>query len=284
MRLAVLLHGMPRYLEDGAWWMRNKVFNGNDRLKVDYFVNVWNDGSENLHDRIVKAYNPVQIQISNYDEHYNNLRNEIQHLNENCQLQHLLPDHLRYNVLQQYSGDNSFARNFWGQFLSCDLMTKMTGDLTGQYDIICRTRTDVAFNPMHEVHWLKTFHNIYKNPQLTDKVFSDWMFVKAGNPYVGDFAFFSRPEIWYNYTKNFRQNIVDLCTKDKLLWWNDNMHETEVMPFPHKTWMHLSQYSNTDWLSFAVTWPTPYGSTLFRQPIVPNETYQSLVSKYSQHG
>ena len=108
------------------------------------------------------------------------------------------------------------------------------------------------------------------------------MYVKNGHAYVGDFAFWTKPSTWYNYTKNMRKNCLDLATVQKLLWYNCNLGEE--MPFPHHTWMYLSQFSKTDWLSFSVVWPTPYSSALIRHPVqIKQESYESLKKQFDHH-
>ena len=286
MRLAVLLHGQPRHLEQGAWWFKNRVFPEHFKhIQVDYYCCFWHDSTPDLEQRVQDAYNPVQMSFHHYDEHINKFIEDVQYENKHCGEKQLLPQQIKTNVLLDVDKHHmsSFARNFWGQFLSCDLMTKMVGDLSGKYEVVCRTRSDIAFNPMGEEHWMRAFHNMYKNNIFDDKLLSDWLYVKSGNAYVGDFAFWGKPATWYNYTKDFYNNCVKLATVDKLMWYG--CHLEYEMPFPHKTWMYLSQYSYTDWLSFAVVWPTPYASTLIRQPLdMSQETYQSLATKFAQHG
>ena len=53
MRIAILLHGQPRHLEQGAWWFKNRVFPEHfKRLKVDYYTCLWDDGSGMLSHRV----------------------------------------------------------------------------------------------------------------------------------------------------------------------------------------------------------------------------------------
>jgi len=285
MKIAILLHGQPRYLEEGAWWFQNRVFPQHlNQLEVDYYCCFWHDGSPNLEQRVKEAYNPVQVSLHDYDTHINNFIDQIHQANENCSVKDLLPKSIRENVLcdseKQYL--SQYCLNFWGQFLSCDLMTKMTGDLSNKYQIVCRTRSDVVFNSMTQENWMSLFRNLYRNNVFDNKILSDWMYVKNGHAYVGDFAFWTKPSTWYNYTKNMRKNCLDIATVHKLMWYN--CHLGEEMPFPHHTWMHLSQFSKTDWLSFSVVWPTPYGSALIRHPVqIKQESYESLKKQFDHH-
>ena len=49
MKIAILLHGQPRYLEEGAWWFKNRVFPEHlNQLDVDYYCCFWHDDSTNL--------------------------------------------------------------------------------------------------------------------------------------------------------------------------------------------------------------------------------------------
>lgn len=285
MRIAVLLHGQPRHLEQGAWWFKNKVFPSHFKnLQVDYFAAFWDDGSDDLRYRIEKTYNPTRYHIYNYDDWFERIKHDIKSRNEHNKVVDLLAPKVQYNVMLMGDEHSKFARNFWGQFISCGLVSQLTGDLSNEYDIVIRTRSDVAFRPMSERLWLEAFENMHRNPVFDNKILADWMYIKHGVGFVGDFAFFAKPDAWHKYTKNMYKNCVSLATDDCLLWYDEHYNESQAVQFPHKTWTNLSILSETDWLSFHVVWPTPYASTVIRGTYdMTRETYDTLADKFHQH-
>ena len=58
MRIAVLMSGQPRHMEQSAWWWQNRIFPQNFKnLHVDYFLNLWDDGTNNLGTKAKQLYN-----------------------------------------------------------------------------------------------------------------------------------------------------------------------------------------------------------------------------------
>lgn len=285
MKIAILLTGQPRHLEEGAWWFKNRVFPQHfQNIQVDYYCCFWDDKSPDLADRIKRAYNPVKFEIHNYRNTIIEFRNEVDEFYKDNPEYNLdkLDEQITSNVCLR-AQDSAFANNFWGMFLCIDKATKMTGDLSSQYEIVIKTRADVIMNPMAEKYWLDSFKNIYRNTKVFgDKIMADFLYIKQGIPFIGDFAFFAKPKNWYNYTKNFRENCLKLATVDNMHWYNERW--TSEVPFPHKTWMYLSYYSGASWLSWHVVWPTPYANTLIRLPNLNMEehTYDSLVKIFWQ--
>jgi hypothetical protein len=162
-------------------------------------------------------------------------------------------------------------------------MTELVGDLSDSYDIVIKTRSDAIFFDMSENLWITALGNINRNPWLRDKMFSQWMYVNRGIPYLGDFVFFANPATYYKFSSNLEQHCFKLATTDKALW-----KELEVSNFehpPHWIWPKLSLYSHSDWLSFAVVWPTPFNATLVREyhNNILSETYKSLDFKFHEY-
>ena len=287
MRIAILLTGQPRHLEQGAWWFKNRVFPYHFRhINVDYYCCFWDDKSPDLKERIQRAYNPVKYEIHNYKDNIVQFRKEVDEFYEENPGYNLdkLNHQITNNVCLRAGFESSFANNFWGMFLCIDKATQMMGNVSDDYDIIIKTRSDVAMNPMSEKHWIDSFKNIYRNSKVFgDKILSDFLYIKNGLPFIGDFAFFTKPKNWYNYTKDFKANCLKLATVDNMHWYNENW--TYDVPFPHKTWVYLSYYTATSWLSWHVVWPTPYGNTLIRDPntIMEQQNYDSLVKIFWDH-
>lgn len=282
MRVAVLLSGQPRQLEQGAWWFKNRVFPPNKNIHVDYFCYFWDDGDPNLNTRIVNTYNPVRHFVQNYDSVINEFISKVQtYNNDNLdQLTHV-PDKFREVHLFHSNEISNYAKNIWGQYLASDKMQKMVGDLKN-YDIVIKTRSDVAFNNMEERFWLDSFKNIHRNPIFDDKMFAPWLYVDSGIPYFSDFAFISKPHVWHNFSKNIQEHCVKLATVDNKLW-----YELAVSDFPHHPhwiWNKLCGYSKTNMLSYSVVWPMPFDCKLIRYPdAVENMTFQSINQRFDQY-
>ena len=287
MKIAVLLHGQPRHLEQGAWWFKNKVFPEHFKnMQVDYFGAFWTDGTRDLRQRIENTYNPVRYHVFNYEEYWRKFYNQCNEYHKDNDISNFLPGHIRHNVLcvDDIHNVSKFQKNFWGQFISAGLVTNLTGNLSSEYDIVIRTRTDVAFKPMSEKLWIDTFNNMNTNPTFDNKIFADWMHVQHGRGLLGDFAFFSKPDVWYNFAKNIHNNCLSIATENCLLWYDETLEKEKSTLFPHKAWTNLSVISHTDWLSFHVVWPSPYASTLIRGDYnIQEETFDTLVQKFWDH-
>lgn len=284
MRVAVMLTGQPRFLAQGAWWMRNRVFPAHyQNLKIDYYCYFWDDGSTDLEQRIVKAYAPVKYKIASYDEVILNFKNKITTYNTaNPQYAELAELHIHENILYNTPHVTKWGVNFWGQYFATGGITELVGDLSGQYDIVIKTRSDAIFNPLSESHWGSCFKNMYANPVFRDKMFAPWMHIEHGIPHMGDFAFISKPDLFYQFSKNIHNNCFDLATKDKSLF-----YELNVANHPHVAhwvWNKISNYSRSNWLSFAVVWPTPFNITLLRQENnIQTVRYDELLRQFNNY-
>ena len=284
MRIAVLISGQPRFLYEGSSWFKHKVFPQSPRIQVDYYCHFWDNGDPNLERIVQETFNTVKCKIENYDDAVHEFVNTVR--DRNSELPdyewNYVPENKRF-LLYEGSEVGTYARNFWGMFLATQALTDMTGDLTGQYDVVIKTRSDVALNNMNEVHWLKAFHNMLRNPTFNDKMLAQWMYVHNGVPYIGDFCFISKPDAWYKYSNNIKNNCIKLMTEDKVLW-----KEIEISGFTelaHWCWAKTSMYSKTDWLSFAVVWPTPFNATLIREHKnnILQESFRSLQDAFNAH-
>lgn len=262
MRVAVLLTGQPRHLEQGAWWFKNRVFPHGCGMDVDYYCYFWDNGNPSLSQEIEQTYSPVRYHIQNYNEVIEHFIDQVQSRNKHFNWSNV-PEKFQnvhlFNVDKPYISD--YSKNIWGQYLCASKITKMVGDLS-DYDIVIRTRSDVAFNNMDMRFWQDAFTNIYRNPIFDDKMFLPWLYVDSGIPLFSDFAFISKPQVWYQYNKDIEENCIRLATKDKALW-----YELEVSNFsqpPHWIWNKLAMYSKTNMLSFSVVWPMPFDCKLIR--------------------
>jgi len=272
MRIAVLVTGQPRFFEEGAWWFKNRVFPDHyGNLKVDYYCYFWHDGSPDLEFRIVNAYTPVIYQIVDYKPVIDNFLLLINEYNsKNTQYAELA---VCKGILYDTQDLTSWGRNFWGQYIATNGITNLVGDLTEKYDIVIKTRSDAVFNILSEQDWFNCFSNIHNNPALKDTMFAPWMKCINGVSVMGDFAFISKPNLFYQFSKNIYTNCVDLATKDKALFYELKIAERRNdIGVAHWLWNKISNYSKSNWLSLTTVWPTKFSVTLLRE----NQNIQSV--------
>lgn len=281
MRIAVVLTGQPRYLEQSAWWWNNKVFVKEfKRLHVDYFCQFWDDGSENLSQRIQDLYNPKQFVINDYDAALHSFRNKIKNENDNCNDWHLVPDVIKDNVCFYGNELSTYGYNFHGMFLSNAYAAKAFGELS-DYDVVIKTRSDAVFNPMLEHQWLSVFHNMHRNPVFNENIFSPWLRIKQGAPFFGDLAFIGKPKLMHQFIHNMDEHLFKICTHDKHLF--GELLVNNYGPVAHWLWSRLSLYSKTDWLAFSVVWPVPFNVVLIRNnENITDKNFDYLVLRYNE--
>ena len=277
MRIAVLVTGQPRFIEDGAWWFKNRVFPDHyGKLKVDYYCHFWDDGSPDLESRIVNAYTPVKYQIVDYNPVIDNFLLLINEYNsKNTHDAELASCDVCKSILYDTQGLTSWGRNFWGQYIATNGITNLVGDLTEKYDIVIKTRSDAVFNVLSEQDWYNCFSNIHNNPAFNNTMFAQWMHVRHGIPYIGDLAFISKPNLFYQFSKNIYTNCVDLATKDKALFYELIIAERQNS-IHHWLWNKISNYSKSNWLSGTTMWPTKFSVTLLRE----NQNIQSVTYSF----
>jgi len=265
MRIAVLITGQARHVQQSGFWNREKVFPktcGN--LKVDYYVYLWDDGSDDLADRIVNAYDPVKFEIGNYDEAFHSHRHQVRQANADATDWDLTSENIRHLICYQGENYDNYAYNFPGMYLASARGARMAGPLS-EYDIVIKTRTDNIFNNIPERQWLQLFNNMYKNSVFSDNIFTPWLKIKNGLPFFGDFCFIGKPDLMHNFLKNMDNELIKLSSTDKHLL-SDFLVNPEI-PFEHWLWSRYSVYSKTDWLSISVVWPTAFGCTLLRKDV-----------------
>ena len=265
MRIAVLITGQARHLQQSGFWNREKVFPKTfNNLKVDYYVYLWDDGSDDLADRIVKAYDPVKFEIGDYNEAFHSHRHQVKQANADATDWGLTSENIQHLVCYQGENYDNYAYNFPGMYLASARGARMAGPLS-EYDIVIKTRTDNIFNNIPERQWIQLFNNMYKNSVFSDNIFTPWLKIKNGLPFFGDFCFIGKPDLMHNFLKNMDNELIKLSSTDKHLL-SDFLVNPEI-PFEHWLWSRYSVYSKTDWLSISVVWPTAFGCTLLRKDV-----------------
>ena len=259
MRVAVLITGLPRFLEQGSYRLK-KIFE-NCNFTVDYYCHFWDNYEPNLNTEIEKYYNPVKKNITKYDSYITNIINIIKDKNAHCNLLHLFNDNFQntflFKPLLEYIG--SYSKNIYGQYLSCFLGSKLIN--YDNYDIIIKTRSDVILKPIIPKKLEQCLQNILINPYFNNCIFPVWLKGTSQGVLFGDFCFVSPSPTWKNYSCNLEENLINLLTKDKLYLW-DMSHNNMI---PHYMWQKLSYRNNNNWLSITVSWPIDFNATLWRQ-------------------
>lgn len=279
MRIAIVVTGQPRFFEQGAWWLRNKVFPIGSGIQAEYFCHFWNDGSLNLEDRVKEAYGTDNVVIEDFDSQINNHMGFIQEQNEKYDDWTGIPSNYQENMLFNTPGVTTYGKNWHGQYLSAGRATEIWSEEFLDYSIVIKTRSDCVMNNMSIQEWLHAFGNMHRNPQLSNMLYANWLYVKAGLPYHGDFVFVGRPEIWNQYGKSIIPGLRTLCTRDKFYF--REINETDDSYVSHWAWNKINVYSKNDWLSFTTTWPTSFNSALIRKDnFVYDKDFKTIFDTY----
>tara|TARA_B100000123_G_scaffold86049_1_gene62251 strand:- start:248 stop:1147 length:900 start_codon:yes stop_codon:yes gene_type:complete len=282
MKIAVLMSGQARYIERSAEWWKQRCFKPSMNLHVDYFFNLWDDGTDNLDDRVKNLYDAKVVDISDWEELGRNHIEQIRNGNENANDWWLVPEYVQHTMCYTTDEVSRYTWNFPGMFISTAKMAETFEPHFWQYDIVIKTRTDTILNDMSPHNWHSLFNNMLRNPVFNDNIFTPWLRIRNGLPFFGDLAFIGKPDLMQRFMTNMDKNLVKLATHDKHLL-SDYLIDPEI-PFAHWLWSRLSMYSRTDWLAISVVWPVPFGACLLRSDEnVVGQTFQYLEHTYKRH-
>ena len=281
MRIAVLMSGQPRHMEQSAWWWQNKIFPQNlSKIHVDYFLNLWDDGTSNLSTRAKQLYNAKAVEISDYNTGFHHHRHLVKMKNKDATDWHLTSEYVKNIVCYQGDEFDSYAYNFPGMFLGTARIAETFEPYKDHYDIVIKTRTDAVLNPMQEQHWGNLFTNMGRNPVFKDCIFSPWLRIRNGLPFFGDLCFVGKTDLMFNFMHKMDESLVKVASTDKHLL-SDYLIDPEI-PFGHWMWSRLSIYSRTDWLALSVVWPVPFGCALIRKEgPLQDKSFQQLEKEYN---
>lgn len=267
MKIAILISGQPRFMQQGSKWIIEKVFPRSKGYKVDFFVHLWDNGDPELEKKIIDCYSPVDYKISNYEQYIQEFKSEITDRNRSLpeNIRNLVPRYVRENILFDTPEPTKYGENFWGQFLSTHEVSELFEDYEG-YDMVIKTRSDAVMDPVNPETLYRALNNIRRNPNFKNKIFTPWLQAVGGIPYFCDFAFIATPETWKLYSENLREKCLRLATTDNALFYEFNIHEFSGIS--HWVWNKLSIYTFSGFLSFTVTWPMNFnGVALIRKDI-----------------
>lgn len=273
MKVALLITGQPRYFEQGAWWLKNKAFvENNSDFIINTYCYFWDNGDPDLKQKVSQHYNTNNVTIHDYTPVISDFITSVVNTDKNL---NGLSIGLRENLLFDTPEITKWGYNFFGQYLAMHLAISHYENELKDYDIIIKTRSDCIFNNMDMRHWTSIFHNIHRNPVFTDKLFADWLYIKSGQPYHGDYVFVGTPKQMIHYGKGIKDAILKICTSH-VYWWKEcdpDFTGAEA----HWVWNRINYFTKNDWLSIAVVWPTPFSCTLIRKDdIVYNLNYQQI--------
>jgi len=264
MKIAYIVTGQPRFLEEGSYWVKNRLFNTlSYGSTIDYFCHFWDNDDILLEKRIIDTWRPKKFVIDKFENVISNLINIVKEKNINCNIWDLFPHSFRdtYMFYPSQEHISTFSKNFFGQFLSAYLATKMIGRELCNYDIVIKTRSDAIIKKMHDKIWLNSLGNLLKNPHFRDCIFPQWMHGDANGVFMGDLAFIARSDKWYEYTCNMFNNIIDVLTDKKLILYDLSLDQEMVT---HYFWQKLGRNPGVKWLSFQVVWPMDYRICVYR--------------------
>jgi hypothetical protein len=282
VKIAILLSGQPRFIQQGSSWIKNRIFNQHNGYKVDFYVHFWDNGDPELENKIIKYYDPVKYKISSYDQYIAEFISQITIENQASKEDfRLVPKYIRENILFDTYEPTYYGKNFWGQFLSTYEVSQLVKNYH-DYDVVIKTRSDVIMNPMNADTWRRALGNVTKSPVFKTKIFTPWLHTLGGIPYFCDFVFISTPETWLNYSAHLRENCLKLSTENKALFYEFNLHEFQGIS--HWVWNKLSIYNSSGFLSFSVTWPMKFEAILLREDIdISKMNYENIHQIFLKH-
>tara|TARA_B100000809_G_scaffold259245_1_gene303900 strand:+ start:527 stop:1402 length:876 start_codon:yes stop_codon:yes gene_type:complete len=283
MKIAVLLTGQPRCVQEGSWWWHNKCSPIGEHYHMDFYVHTWNPGEPNQYGNIRtkwKAlnidpqYNPV---MSDYTTYLNNFFTPILEYNKTDEKTKYISDHV-------WTWFNSYHI---GQFLSTGQATKMMLSTGIDYDFVIRTRFDSILNPMSSSDWMTIFKDIeIQEKQDRTGIFVPWVYVRGGLPMLGDLISVSSFASWKNYAQHIEGNLFDLLTKDKLTLYPLNGEGDNGTPFiTHVVWTMLGIPTNTSFFPINGAMPVNFRVCLYRREgynkSIEESTYGELTGHYT---
>jgi hypothetical protein len=223
----------------------------------------------------VNTYTPVKYQIVDYTPVIDNFSLRINEYNsKNTQYDELI-SRGDINGIIRNQPDDLWGRNFWGQFIATGGITNLVGDLTGKYDVVIKTRSDTVFNILSEDEWIHCFKIMCNHHNDDTTMFTPWIRIQRGVSDICDIAFMSKPEAFYQFSKNIYSNCVDIATKDKALFYE--LVVADHIYISHWLWNKISNYSRSNWLSFTNLGPNHFAATVLRESQdVQSVTYSFL--------
>lgn len=280
MKIAVVLSGKPRFLEESSFWWKNRILNQcPPDIEIDFYCHFWNDDEIDLDKRIVDTFNPVKYSTDSYHEWYESFSQRVLEYNKNYEFCYDELPHKRvldvpnwlffhghsYDTRHRYFPRHP-AYNFYGQYISSNKAVSIIGkEKTHDYDLVLKTRSDLCIDSNNFFfHLNKLFEHItwHKNKRKEDRylitcynrvineVSPDVMFninihtcvysCYSNNIVPPDLIFASDGRSAWYYYSNIEDKIYNLLTKDKNILLGLHNRYTYVYTLAHIFWSILS--------------------------------------------
>lgn len=245
-KIAVVLCGQARYLEEGAWWFKNRVFPESDELQVDYYCYFWGDNEVDLPKRIVNTFNPVKYGIGDYNKSFHAHRHAVRMTNKDIEWDETIDPFVQNVICYKPDDFDKYSYNFPGMFLSSAEAFRMIGKETlDQYDVVIRTRSDVCIENVNINNWKNIIRNFQPN-----SIHCHWIECYRGINVIADLAFYGKSDTMWEYFNDFDSKLYRLATTHKNVFSDYSIIEDKNkinVPLGHVVWTKASLFSETRW-------------------------------------
>ena len=102
-------------------------------------------------------------------------------------------------------------------YLSSAKVAKTFEPFKDDYQIVIKTRTDNFINPMGANHWLNLTNNMLRNPVFSDTIFTPWLRIRNGLPFMGDLCFIGKSYLMHKFLIDIDEQYRKIATIDKHL-------------------------------------------------------------------
>ena len=248
-RVAVLITGLPRFLESGSYWWKNRTFD----FDVDFYMHLW--GDEHDAERAKKLWDPVAISYHDQKKYMVDFSRKVREINNTLDPMHwnFMPEKY-HNTAAFRKGLMNDSSRFWGQYLSTYEASSLVD--YSKYDYIIKARSDVIIDDTYD--WQECFEYIEhrgvflhwpQNPHLDNNIINTFTIytpdisLMSAIPQAVDLVFMAKSKDWRNLSCNIKNNIIDLVTKDKALFYELKAFKLKYVAHQHWIWNKLCSYA-----------------------------------------
>jgi len=224
MRIAVLVTGQPRFIEQGSWWLNNRTFD--DTCDVDYYCYFWSNGDPDLVNKIQNTFNPKRTKIVDYDKVWNRWTHQVSTANATEKnwdpIHKIIRQHACFGGTSDWKRwleqENNILRSCPGQYFSAADVFDLVPNID-EYDLVIKTRSDCMLMPPNSGWtWVKE-HIEHRSKSLKDDpiIWIQKSKLTKSNFFILDHYFYGLPkDMKQFFNPQLKQNLFNLVTKDKL--------------------------------------------------------------------